>query len=133
MDNVRKFVRRVILRGGKFENYRAVRNLSRVHHSINRRAAVRRAIDSVAVGGRVASVRSGMDCDCTQYFRKVTIDVPESLMKWQRDEDHHQSYLDGPESQWWEAPGEDEFRSADRALEAYENGHPSVVYFGDLR
>jgi hypothetical protein len=106
-----------------------------IHTTINDRAYWRDAFDYYAEDGQVVVCRSGMDCDCTQYASRHRIAVPVSIVAWWKDEEEHRAYLDGPESMWLERPEpdhEDTYRSADRALEAYENGHPGTVYWGDL-
>jgi hypothetical protein len=87
----------------------------------------------VAEDGKIAVIREGMDCDCTQYRRVSVIPMP-GLMAWLVEEDKHQQYLDGPESHYFGKPSRHEpgYKSRDRALEAYEDGHPHYVTWGDL-
>lgn len=82
----------------------------------------------------IAVMRSGMDCDCTQYSSVRHVEAPKSILKFIRDEEEHREYLDGPESVSYGKPSDNEpdYRSADRAMEAYENGHPSRVEWGPL-
>jgi hypothetical protein len=105
-----------------------------VDHRINERAGWQDAFERNAEQGYVAICRSGMDCDCTQYADTRHMPVPVSLVAWVKGENEHQHWLDGPESTWVGKPSDYPARhaSADRALEAYEDGHPSVVYWGDL-
>lgn len=105
----------------------------RLHWRINDRADLAGVITRYAEDGKIAVIRSGMDCDCTQYYRATIIDVPQ-LFAWQRDEDEHQQWLDGPESTSFARPSETEprYASSDRALEAYEDGHPGYVTWTDL-
>lgn len=109
-------------------------SIAAVHHQINERAQWEARFRRSQENGRVALIRSGMDCDCTQYYRVSHIDVPTSLVAWVRNEDHHQEWLDGPESTSIGKPSEnpERYASADRALEAYEDGHPHRVSWGPL-
>lgn len=120
--------------GVEFQNANAVRRLSYVHHRINERHAMLTRIRAATENGKIAIVRDGMDCDCTQYHDVKHVDAPLSVVEFMWREDEHRQWLDGPEyvsivrpSGWPERRA-----SADRALEAYENGHPSRVEWGDL-
>lgn len=108
--------------------------LAHVHYAINHRAELWDDITRHARDGKVGYVRSGMDCDCTQYRYEGVIDLPAGALIHQREVDHHEQYLDGPENTWYRDPGEEvrTYRSADRALEAYEDGHPHSVSWGSL-
>lgn len=128
-----KRLRKIFKRAAK-EGLIGNRRVHWVHSSIEQRAGYRRILDTCVEDGKIGYVRSGMDCDCTQYRREDVRPAPAGAFVFQREEDEHQSWLDGPESTYWLRPSETEksYRSADRALEAYEDGHPSVVYWGDL-
>jgi hypothetical protein len=101
---------------------------------INERAELAAQFRDKAEDGMVAIVRSGMDCDCTQYRTAVHIPVPLSVFAFQKGEEDHREWLDGPESMWIAKPSDEPRmrKSRDRALEAYEDGHPHVVYYGDI-
>jgi hypothetical protein len=134
MDIV-EFVKRARRNGARFENRKAVRALRPVHHTINERGAYAVIFTTRAVEGKIGVIVEGMDCDCTQYRREFVMDVPASLMAFQRAEDEHYMSLDGPESTTYTAPRNvnDGYRaSADRALEAFEEGRPGTVYWGSL-
>jgi hypothetical protein len=107
-----------------------------IHSRIMERGNARARFTAMAENGLVAICRSGMDCDSTQYSSVHIVPVPVSIIAWLKDEDDHNQWLDGPESMWIDAPSahdnEDRYASADRALEAYEDGHPSTVYWGSL-
>lgn len=79
--------------------------------------------------GMVAVVYGGMDCDCSRWDDRVVLlpAVPVVVDKWICD------YHDGAEGPQWtrisrpsRAPKKS--TSRDLALEAFENGHPHVVY-----
>lgn len=77
----------------------------------------------------------GVDCDCTQYASTCHRQVATlCLFAFQRAEHNHREWLDGPESMWFADPIEEPERhaSADRALEAYEDGHPHRISWGPL-
>lgn len=95
--------------------------------SINERAAMAEAFNRCAQDGMVGIVRSGMDCDCSRYVNSRVVKVP-GVFKFQIDERHHQSFLDGPEHTTICAPDElPASWSRDLALEAFEDGRPFVV------
>lgn len=98
------------------------------------RAALKAHIEACTEDGKIAINRSGMDCDCSQYASTRHIPAPLSVFAFVVEEDKHCESLDGPESMWIGKPSEypARYASVDRALEAYEDGHPSVVYWGDL-
>lgn len=111
----------------------ALARLKQVDFAINERAGYARQIAKNAEGGRIAVCRSGMDCDCVQYSHVTHIDVPVSLFAYVRNEHEHEQYLDGPESSSFGKPSEcpEEYLSSDRALAAFEDGHPSTVTWAD--
>lgn len=131
-----KKARAAIRRGCKWNDtpfYK--KGLAEVHARINERAAFADRFAAVQIGGKVGYIVSGMDCDCTQYHREGIMDVPASLVAFVKDLDEHYQWLDGPESTYYVRPDEVEdglSKSADRALEAFEDGHPGTVYWGDL-
>lgn len=102
-----------------------------LHYRINERAEYRARIDEVQENGKIGYVKSGMDCDCSQYHYSMILDAPTSMMEVQRDENRRNEYLDGPEHRYFVKPSEidpeDDF-SRDLALEAFEDGHPHIVY-----
>lgn len=119
---------------------KAVKNAVRMslasrYDGLAEKQALLRRIQSCTENGHIAICRSGMDCDCTQYSRVTIVPVP-TLVAFIRDEDEHQQWLDGPESVWIDKPSDHDNRnyyaSSDRALEAYENGHPHRVTWTDL-
>ena len=120
--------------GGDMSTFMRKTYLPAVHHMINERAVYRAILDKYVEDGKIGVIRSGMDCDCTQYYDESIIDAPRGAVKFVLDEVHHEEWLDGPESTRWAKPSdiEPQHKSADRALEAYEDGHPSVVYYGSL-
>jgi len=118
------------------KNYSAMPKRSpNLHCRITERGNARAVMAARAENGMIAICRSGMDCDCVQYASVRIVPVPVSIVAWLKEEDEHNQWLDGPESMWIDQPSqhddEESYRSADRALEAYEDGR-STVYWGDL-
>lgn len=106
--------------------------VSDVHHAINWRAELAEQIAGKVESGRLGVVRDGMDCDCTQYHREYAVDF-RGLVAFARYESDHYDSLDGRESTRYASPSDiDRARNASRdlALEAFEDGHPHVVYAG---
>lgn len=114
------------------ETAAARRRLPAVDFTINERAQWKAQLDASTEGGRVAVCRSGMDCDCTKYFDVRITEAPASIVAWLRDHERHCEWLDGPESTWFDRPSNfvegDCHESRDLILEAFEDGHPHVVY-----
>ncbi len=134
METFRTIVMRTLRRQDWPTNGSALRRLKDVDYQINQKAALAARLAAVQENGIVAMIRSGMDCDCSQYRRVAHMPVPVSLDRFLRDEAKHEEWLDGPESTYFARPSEEpeDYRSRDLALEAYEDGHPSVVYLGNL-
>ena len=111
------------------------RHLKAVHWQINERAEFEAIFKKVVKDGKIGVITSGMDCDCCQYYRESLMDYPKSLMEYQRNEEKHRESLDGPESRNYVSPDrvrKGYSKSSDRALEAYEDGHPHYVTLTDL-
>lgn len=108
--------------------------VSWVDININERAALKARIDEVTEDGMFAIVRAGMDCDGTQYRRVSHHVTIHNIFKFHQKEMEHEDALDGVEQTWFQKPSEEEpsYKSRDRALEAYENGHPSRLVMGAL-
>jgi hypothetical protein len=85
-------------------------------------------INSVAVDGKVAVIFGGMDCDCSQYTG-VRYEAPATFYGVLRVVDDYGKWADGPFGWRVASPDEEIVRtSRDLALEAFEDGHPHVVY-----
>lgn len=104
--------------------------VSQVHHTINRRARIKAEITAYDEGGKIAFYRQGMDCDCSKYFHAQILDTP-GVVEFDSCNQKHIEWLDGPESCWFGRASECEpaYESRDLALEAFEEGHPHVVYY----
>lgn len=92
-------------------------------------AEIRKVLDRYWRDGQIGVVLSGMDCDCTQYYREYVLRCPNSVQWFKRHWDQHCEWLDGPETQSFKLASDvtTQHRSRDLALMAYEDGHPSVV------
>lgn len=94
-------------------------------------AQYRRVLDRCWSNGKIGIIRSGMDCDCTKYHHEETLTIANSVQALKRWDDVRQEWLDGPESVHFVRPDQIDRSndySRDLALEAYEDGHPHVVY-----
>lgn len=95
------------------------------------RQRLARKIRSMAERGEVAIVHGGIDCDGSRWDDRVAYvpALPVAVEKWLDD------YNDGAEGpQWtsiWKPSEARELRSSSRdlVLEAYEDGHPHVIYY----
>lgn len=101
-----------------------------VHDSINERAGYAHILRTCVEGGKLGVLRSGMDCDCSQYSSARIVDAPNGAIQFAQQEEAHHNSLDGPEFTEWRKPSQVEvgYTSRDLALEAFEDGHPHVVY-----
>jgi len=99
-----------------------------VDEHINERAALAARIAACAKNGKLLVVESGRDCDGVQYSgRKYTIDATAKAFH-----DLHNEI-----AEWADGPfrltivpfdTEVEYTSRDLVMEAYEDGHPHVIY-----
>lgn len=102
-----------------------------LHYRINARGRLENRLNAVTVNGKVVSRSRGMDCDCASWDRATLINRP-CLFAEQRSIESAYEWAEGPLSLWYERPTDDfeNFsESRDLALEAYEEGHPHVVYY----
>ena len=95
-----------------------------------RRQALIRRIKDCAEDGAVAMVWSGRDCDGVRYTGSVYV-VDASIKEVDREAAHTYKWADGPCSFYIERPSvarEIKRTSRDLTLEAFEDGHPHVIY-----
>lgn len=99
---------------------------------LNERMSWHKGIAKLAENGTIAVVWSGMDCDCSAFENDVWI-VPAD---WRSIEEHiHDRYkwADGPIGYFLQKPSIAKAlhrSSRDLALEAFEDGHPHLIYYG---
>jgi len=101
-----------------------------IDYKIAFRADLAAAVLPHVVNGELGILRSGMDCDCSRYSGGSVMRFT-SLVALAKAEDDHQYWLDGPESVAYVHPDVARgtpHESRDLAMEAYEDGHPHVVY-----
>ena len=96
---------------------------------LEQRASLKAELEDCTENNIIAIFENGMDCDCVKYSRtyhKKALGVMEYI-KYRNDT---QDWADGPVSVGYGKPSEHpiESYSRDLAAEAYENGHPHVVY-----
>lgn len=94
-------------------------------------ASLRRTLDMAQDGGQVGVIISGMDCDCSQYHRESIRPAFNSVHEYKNWLDEEYEYAEGPHHVHLVHPSKiDKSRNASRdlALEAFEDGHPHVVY-----
>jgi hypothetical protein len=103
---------------------------SQVDDRINERAAVYEAVARCAENGLVALVESGMDCDCVRYANVVRYCFADPRAVLARIYEIEND-AEGCCSVIVERPtvaAALRYSSRDLALEAFEDGHPHVVY-----
>lgn len=98
------------------------------------RLGIHKTLASKAENGKVALIESGMDCDGVQYTGHVTL-IDANFAAYEKHHDHVAEHADG---RFWFAimkPSDAKnvhYRSRDRALEAYEDGHPHSITYGSI-
>jgi len=91
-----------------------------------------RDLTALAEDGKIAVLESGMDCDGVQYAGKVRI-VDATKEAVQAHIDHTLNWADGPCYFSLERPSvanDIQYRSRDRTLEAFEDGHAHSITYG---
>jgi hypothetical protein len=105
-------------------------NLEEATERRQRRQARLAAIREKAEDGKVAMIWSGRDCDGVRYSGSVYI-VDATAQAVDAEEEHTLKWADGPCGFYLERPSVAcgvEYDSRDLALEAFEDGHPHVLY-----
>jgi len=106
---------------------------NRRHYHINdkleQRAIIKIGLEKCTENNVVAIFEDGMDCDCVKYSRTYH-KKSFSVMEYIRFKNETYEWADGPVSVGYGKPSKHpiENYSRDLATEAYENGHPHVVY-----
>lgn len=86
---------------------------------------------SLAEGGRVCIVSSGMDCDGGAWAGRV-YDMPANVYAVERFIERQYEWADGPLRLELASPSECEeveYESRDLALEAFEDGHAHCIHY----
>lgn len=92
-----------------------------------RRASFVAHVRSVERGGMVGVRDTGMDCDCSRWERHYNRPAVPRQLEAMMERGYEEA--EGPQAFCIIPPVEEEAcTSRDLALEAYENGHPHVVY-----
>lgn len=111
---------------------RTMRHMDNRRDHLAERAKMVSRIRELAEDGQIGLSRSGMDCDCVQYSGVTSI-MPAVPMAVFREIEKIYEHADGPCSVGVVSPSTaraTEYRSYDRALEAYENGHAHRITLG---
>lgn len=97
---------------------------------LRERLNVKHRLAECAENGKVLIVESGRDCDCVEYDGKCyTIDA--SIDAYSKLYDEIADWADGPFWLSMDRPSNAhkyKYTSRDRILEAFEDGHPHLVY-----
>lgn len=114
------------LRDGK-RRYRAMIAEELKIDKIARRASLARRIAEKQQNGKVALVVDSMDCDCVRVVSGSLVNAAPLQIEQHIQRIYEEA--EGTTSVWLEAPEDMPERSErDLALEAFEDGHPHVVY-----
>jgi hypothetical protein len=105
----------------------------KLEEATNKRIERQRLIErirSCQENGKIAIVESGRDCDGMQYSGSVCL-IDASVAAWDAHYDYVANHADGPFSFAVEKPSiakHIKHTSRDLTLEAFEDGHPHVIY-----
>ena len=96
---------------------------------LEQRANLKIGLENCTENNIVAIFEDGMDCDCVKYSRTYHKKAL-SVMEYIKFKNNTYAWADGPVSVGYGKPSKHpvESHSKDLAAEAYENGHPHVVY-----
>lgn len=108
----------------RFGYVRYIQPASWIHSRINERATVAQQL--APLPETVSFQMSGMDCDCVKYDGSEQLLKPTVVEAWRRIESFYEA-AEGPCWCWFSEPVEDHYESHDRALEAFEEGHPHMI------
>lgn len=106
------------------------RPAGKYREAAQRRMAFHQEIREKAEDGVIAMVWSGMDCDCVRYSGDVRL-VPANWREIDAAANDKYEWADGPCDFYLERPSvakQLEYASKDLVLEAFEDGHPHVIY-----
>jgi hypothetical protein len=110
-------------------NVRPRHRIAASHYAINERAEVKEQLDANTVEGKVCFFAGGSDCDHVYSHHGRIMDRP-TLTKAVKMIEQEYECAEGPTFARFikpqDAPDDDGFR--DYIAEAYEDGHPHVVY-----
>lgn len=100
-----------------------------IHYLINDRVEVADALVRANENGKVAKINSGMDCDHASWYIVQHISTPTVVSAWHIAEDQAR-WADGPCGIYYDKPSQtpESNTGRDHLAEAFENGHPHVVY-----
>ena len=121
----RKFIKRVIKSSPR--SYKYGENSK---DWLAEKEAVAKRIAELAENGKVAIIESGRDCDGVEYWGNVSI-IPASVVAYNHWYDETDKWADGPfygQLARVSDTEEVEYSSRDRGMEAFEDGHPHVIY-----
>ena len=96
---------------------------------LERKAKTITRINACKENGKIAVVESGIDCDGVCYNGIVTI-IPATYTHFENLHDSTAKGADGPFNLEIHKPSEEiEYKSEDRTLQAFENGHPHLIVY----
>jgi len=107
------------------------KHVSWVHARINHRVNLKRTLQQEGRSGRIRVWTQSVDCDMAQRTTQSTIPTYKSVMEMWLVVENFYSGLEGYGNIVFSEPNEEDedfSQSRDLALEAYEDGHPHVVY-----
>lgn len=112
------------------ENYHH-RHVSWVHARINHRVNLKRTLQQQGRSGRILVWTQSVDCDMAQRTTQEIVPTYKSVMEMWLIVENFYSGLEGYGNIVFSEPSEGDVsfsQSRDLALEAFEDGHPHVVY-----
>ena len=127
-----KVARELIIRNGNHgqRGKLAAKLYEELDEAITARGALADRIRRCAQNGMIAMVESGRDCDGVQYSGKVKL-VPATMAAYVEEYNRTAEWADGPFCFTVMSPSEAlrvQYTSRDLVMEAFEDGHPHVIY-----
>jgi len=109
------------------KHFMADRRLPGIHYRINERHQLASCLREATWGGVVACHVSGTDCDGGRYHYSTNRRVGSVMAEWM-DAEQQYAHADGMMQIWYTKPCKPVRYSRDLGLEAWEDGHPHVLY-----
>ena len=94
-------------------------------------AGYRQTLDNAWDDGKIGVITTSIDCDCTRGYYERVVEMPNCVAAIKRHANDFYDNLEGPGSMrfvHWSSIDRSRSNTRDLALEAFEDGHPHVVY-----
>lgn len=134
LKEVRKFFGRqafaALRRSWQRQSERSLQSTSWVHERINDRVRLKHTLQQEGHSGQIVVWTQTVDCDHSQRTTRKTVPTYKSVVEMWMVVENFYSGIEGYGNIVFAEPNENEdfSESRDLVLEAFEDGHPHVVY-----